>query len=67
MKNRLVRLTLGAGLALVATAPLTQSASAWYCSPEVEAVCTAYGLACRFVPDTNGKINPHYYLCEQIA
>ncbi len=55
MKARLVRLGLGASLALVAAAPMTQSAHAWACYDEVgQALCLVVGTSCRVVDKATG-------------
>jgi hypothetical protein len=56
MKNRLIRLGLGASLALVATAPMTQPANAWACIDEVgRALCLVVGTSCRVVDLATGR------------
>lgn len=55
MKLRLARVTLGAALALVATAPLSQASHAWSCMPPVVSVaCFAVGTTCRVVDGATG-------------
>ncbi len=65
MKNRVIRLALGAGLALVATAPLSGSAHAMKCTEPVSYVCSTYGYVCQYVPEGQ-KVNPHDLLCTTI-
>jgi len=54
VKARLVRLGLCASLALVAAAPMTQSAHAWSCYGAVQPVCLVLGTACRAVDNATG-------------
>jgi hypothetical protein len=51
MKNRLIRLGLVAGVALLAAAPAVP-AHAWSCTDEVgQAACFVVGTTCRTVPE----------------
>jgi hypothetical protein len=46
MRNRIARVTLGAGLLLLATAPLGGTAQATYCNPNLGPVCVVVDTVC---------------------
>lgn len=56
MKNRLVRLGLGASLVVVASAPMTTPAQAWSCvDPVVQVLCIVVGTSCRAFDTVTGR------------
>jgi hypothetical protein len=63
MEHRVLRLALGAGLLVVAAAPLTPPASAFQCIPLTRVVCTTYSLVCQYVPSGH-TVDPHELVCE---
>jgi hypothetical protein len=60
MKRRVIRLTLAAGVALVASAPFSGTSSAITCGPLVEDACYLVFSNCG-VSDTTRKV------CDRIA
>ena len=55
MKTRLLRLGLGASLAVAATAPMTAPANAWACIGTAgEVLCFVVGTSCRAVDSVTG-------------
>ena len=56
MKNRLIRLGVGASLVVVASAPMTAPAQAWSCTGDVGyALCLVVGTTCRTFEKLGGN------------
>lgn len=65
MKNRLIRLGVGASLVVVASAPMTAPAHAWTCLGEVGyAMCFVVNTACVPVELVAGKVLGNDEICQ---